>query len=94
MITVTKGAKQELKKILSAKGDNPHAGLRLIASGPPDTPDQFGLSIDSELPGDQVVEYRGSKVLLVGRELAQWVSGRILDTEDTPDGIKLVIHKE
>ena len=81
MIDVTEPAKQELKKILSSKVDNPLAGFRLITSG-----DQFGFSIDVEMPGDRVVEYEGSKVLLVEGELATRLKGHTLDIEDTADG--------
>ena len=88
MIDVTECAKQELKKILSAKVDNPLAGLRLITSGPRG---QFGFSIDVEMPGDRVVEYEGSKVLLVERELATRLEGHTLDIEDTADGPELVL---
>ena len=87
MIGVTERAKQELKRILSAKVDNPQAGLRFISSGP----DQFGLSIDIEMPGDQVVQHEGSKVLLVEHELATRLEGHILDFEDTPDGKNFVL---
>ena len=88
MIDVTERAKKELKKILSSKVDNPLAGLRLITSGPRG---QFGFSIDVEMPGDRVVEYEGSKVLLVERELATRLKGHTLDIEDTADGPGLVL---
>ena len=88
MIDVTERAKQELKKILSAKVDNPLAGLRLSTSGPRS---QFGLSIDVEMPGDRVVEYAGSKVLLVESELATRLEGHTLDMEDTAEGTQLVL---
>ena len=90
MITVTEGAKQQLKKILSAKVDNPHAGLRLT----PSDPGQFALSIDIELPGDQVVEHEGSKVLLVEQALAASLKGVTLDVQDTADGPELVVLTE
>jgi len=86
MIDVTERAKQELKKILSSKVDNPLAGLRLSTSG-----GQFAFSIDVEMPGDQVVEYEGSKVLLVEGELATRLEGHTLDIEDTADGPGLVL---
>lgn len=88
MLTVTERAKQELKKLLSAKVDNPQAGLRLITSGPSG---ELGLSIDIEAPDDQVVEYKGSKVLLVEHELADRLKGHILDFQDTADGSNLVV---
>lgn len=87
MISVTKRAKEELKKILSDKVDNLQAGLRFISSGP----NQFGLRIDIEMPGDQVVQHEGSKVLLVEHELATRLKGYVLDFEDTPEGQNFVL---
>lgn len=71
MLVVTERAKQELKSILSANVDNPEAALRLTTRGP----GQLGLGIDMEAPGDQIVEHEGSKVLLVGPELAASLGG-------------------
>jgi len=55
---------------------------------------KIGLVLDREGLGDYVVEYEGCKVLLVGDEVAEVVVGAVLDTEDTPDGTKLVISRE
>jgi len=85
MIGVTERAKEELKRKLSAKVDNPEASLRLTASGP----DKFSLDTDLEVPGDQVVKHKGSKVLLVEKELANSLEGHTLAFEDK----KLVIVK-
>jgi len=87
MLKVTESAKRALKKILSAKVDNPQAVLRLTAS----EPDNFGLGIDIEMPGDHVVEYEGSKVLVVEQGLATHLKGVTLDVEDTGDGPQVVL---
>ena len=60
MLAVTERAKEELKRMLSAKADNPQAGLRLT----PSSPNKFALGIDTEMSGDQVVMHEGLKVLL------------------------------
>ena len=86
MLTVTESAKQELKKILSVKIDSPQYGLRLITSGPSG---QYGFCIDKEMPGDHVVEYKGSKVLLVEHDMAERLAELTLDTHDTPEGTRL-----
>ena len=88
MLTVTELAKQELKKILFEKVDHPLAGIRLIKG---EQPDSFGLTIDIEMPGDEVVEYDGSKVLIVGRELSEDLDGNILDIEDEAQGKNFVV---
>ena len=90
MLKVTQRAKEELKRILSAKVDNPKAGVRLTASGP----DKFGLGIDVEMPGDQVVKHKSSKVLLMENELATSLEGQTLDFTGTAEGPKFVLIKE
>ena len=87
MINVTRRAKKELKRLLSQKVDWPQARLRLMDRGQ----GILGLGIDIELPGDQVVEYQGIKVLNVEPELATKVKGITIDVDDTPDGLALVI---
>jgi len=90
MLDVTERAKQELKRILSSKVDHPLAALRLISTNT----GEFGLSIDIEAEGDQVVEHAGSKVLLVEDRLATKLDGVTFDVEDTPEGPNLVLFKE
>lgn len=88
MLRVTEDAKKELKRILAEKADNPLAGLRLVRGV---QPDDFGLAIDIEMPGDQVVEHKSSKVLLVDDELSDRLEGNILDVEDAPHGKSFVV---
>jgi len=90
MLKVTQRAKEELKRILSTKADNPQAGVRLSASGQ----DKFGLGIDVEKPGDQIVKHKRSKVLLVENELATSLEGQTLDFTGTAEGTKFVFLKE
>ena len=90
MIGVTERAKQELKRVLSDKVDDPQAVLRLTATGE----GKLGLGIDIESPGDEVVEHEGSKVLLVEKGLASSLQGLTLDVQDTAEGPQLAIFKE
>ena len=78
MLAVNGRAKEELKRILSAKADNPQVVVRLITSHP----GEFCLGIDVETPDDHVVEHKGSKVLLVDHELANSLEGYTLAFED------------
>lgn len=90
MLKVTDGAKQELKKTLSAHTDDPEVSLRLELK----PPNQFGLALGKEAEGDQVIEHEEAKVLLVASELAPAVDGVTLDVQDTADGPKLwLCHK-
>lgn len=89
MVTVTENAKQQLKETLLANRDDPETSLRLSIK----TPGQFGLALDKEHEGDQVVEHEGVKVLLVGLEIVEQLQGATLDVGDTPEGTKLVISR-
>jgi len=92
MLTVTEDAKQYLKETLLDHTDDPDFGIRLVLSG--EALGRTGLVLDREGVGDYVVEYEGCKVLLVGDEVAEVVAGATLDTEDTPEGTKLLISRE
>ena len=87
MVSVTESACRELKRMLSEKVDWPGARLRLVDRGQ----GNIGLGIDIELSGDQVVEYEGTKVLVIEPELATNLKGITLDVDDTPEGAELVI---
>ncbi len=87
MINVTEGARQELKRILFDNVDMPQARLRLL----PRDQGELGLGIDIEMPGDELVEYDGSAVLVVEQGLASKLKGITLDVDDTPHGPELII---
>ena len=53
--------------------------------------DLLGLGIDIENPGDQIVEFEGSKVLMVEQQLATRLEGVTIDVEVTEEGAKLVL---
>ncbi len=88
MIAVTERAKQELKRMLSEKVDNPLAVLRLTESH-----EGMSLIVDVEMPGDKVVEHESSKILVVEEKLADSLQNVTLDIEDTPEGPELVVVK-
>ena len=90
VIEVSERAKQELKRILMDHVDNPQAGLRLTAS----EPSQFGLGLDVEMPGDEVVEHEGAKVLLVTKEVAESLQGITMDVQETSGGPKIVLVEQ
>jgi hypothetical protein len=88
MLTVTENAKKELKEILLAAGAGSDEGLRLF----PTETDSYVLGLDTEMSADQVVDYQGYKVLLVGVEYYRLLDGKILDCLDTEDGITLIVQ--
>ena len=90
MINVTEQAKQILKRILAANVDLSQGRLRLMDRGQ----GKLGLGIDIEMPGDELVKYDGSTVLVVERGLATNLKGVTLDVEDGVKGSELVIGYE
>jgi len=87
MVNVTKRARRELKRILTVAVDMPQARLRLIDRGQ----GKLGLGIDVEMPGDKLVEYDGSTVLVIEPEVASSLAGVTIDVDSTSDGIELVV---
>jgi hypothetical protein len=77
VITVTEDAKKVLMSILVVVEADPDEGLRLL----PTADGSFALAIDTQLSGDLIVEYQGSKVLLVGLEYVNLLSGKTIDCD-------------
>ena len=90
MIYVTERAKQELQRLLATSVDWPGARLRLMDRGQ----GKLGLGIDIEATDDHVVDYEGTKLLVVEPGLASNLRQITLDVDDTPDGVELVIDEE
>jgi Fe-S cluster assembly iron-binding protein IscA len=95
MITVTPKAAEELEALLErAKLADPQNAfddvmLRLF------TTDDGKLAIapDTPLEGDQMIEHRGTNVLLVGWELSETVENLLIDCVETEQGRKLRISR-
>ena len=90
MINITERAKQVLKKLLTVNIDLDEGRLRLMDRGQ----GKLGLGVDIEMPGDELVKYEGSTVLVVERGLATNLKGITLDVEDSVKGFELVIDYE
>jgi Fe-S cluster assembly iron-binding protein IscA len=87
MLIVTEQAKDELKKLLTAKVDWPGARLRLMDRGE----GRLGLGVDIESPGDIILEHEGVRLLLVEAGLASKLDGVTLDVDRGADGAELVV---
>ena len=87
MLAVTEGAKQLLKDTLTSHSDDPAVVLRLLSN----PPGGFGIVLDKETEGDQVVEHEDTKILLVASELAPVLDGIMLDVQETAEGQRLVM---
>jgi Fe-S cluster assembly iron-binding protein IscA len=87
MVVVTERAKEHLKKILSEHVDMPQAGIRLVDRGE----GNLGIGIDVENDGDKVIEFQGSKVLMIEHNLDDQLKGITMDVEYAADGTQLVL---
>ena len=89
MVTVSERAKERLlEQKQAAKLDDSALGLR-VAPGPPG---QWMLIADREREDDQIVEHRGSTVLLLDPVAQSALDGVQLDCVQTTDGeIELVL---
>jgi Fe-S cluster assembly iron-binding protein IscA len=87
MIDITERAKKELKKILTESVEHPEACLRLRTNDK----GQLGLGVDVKMPDDEVLEYEGSKLLVVESALADSLNDLTLDVEDDGEGSQLII---
>lgn len=83
MVAVTDRAKEQLLDMkLSANIQEPRLALRLQ----PDATGGWQLFPDQPVEGDQVVEYEGSNVLLIGVEASDALADRRIDCRETEPG--------
>jgi Fe-S cluster assembly iron-binding protein IscA len=93
MVMVTDTAKQHLKEILQGHNNGRNLGIRLTLKETDANESSFNLEFSKEGFEDRVVKHDGYKVLLVGPEIVQLVAGATLDSQDTPDGVKLKLTR-
>jgi Fe-S cluster assembly iron-binding protein IscA len=86
MLNVTDKAAASLKESLELSRQEESHVLRLTPRA-----EGFGLALDEEREGDQVVVYEESRVLLIQPDLSQELDGATVDLIDTPEGGRLII---
>ena len=93
MLNVTERAKETLARMkVQADIQDADIGLRLSVAADEPGQSRFGLRADRENPGDQVVGYGGTKVLLVEEALADALADATIDAEPAAQGPGLVIR--
>lgn len=90
MINVTAEAKVVLATTLEASEANEGQALRLALS----PEGQYGLTIDGEREGDQIVEHGERAVLLLDSQVASSLDGATLEAVESPDGTRLTLRGE
>jgi hypothetical protein len=90
MVTITEYAAKELKERLNNNTLSPDIGLRLL----PMVGGLCILGLDFERPGDYVLTYAGSKVLLIGVEYYEVFQGLVVDCEETGQGPILYVRQK
>lgn len=91
MVTVTEIAKKELQRILQSRELDPGRFLRLTTPPVWEGDGDFGIVIDEEGEGDQVVHSEGLTLLLVESSLAEQLAKAVLDFKESPAGSRFTL---
>ncbi len=88
MINVTEKAVDALANSLDSTEAAPEQSLRLAL-----TPQgEYGLAIDEQREGDQVIKQEERPVLLVAEEVSTALHGAVLDVVDSAEGQRLTLR--
>jgi Fe-S cluster assembly iron-binding protein IscA len=90
MITVTDKAIDALAESLESSEASDEQRLRLARN----PGGEFGLAIDEERDGDQVVKHNDRTVLVIDETVATSLDGATLDVVDLPEGQRLTLRMD
>ena len=90
MLSVTEEAVAALAKSLDESEADDEQSLRLSRS----PAGEYGLAIDQERDGDQVVRQEERPVLLIDQEVSNQLDGAVLDLIEAPEGIRLTLRMD
>ena len=91
MVTVTDSAREEFNRILETRVLESGKHLRLAVSPVWTGEGDFGIVIDDGQENDQIIDYQGRTVLLVGEDLTEQLQSSILDFKESPDGPRFTL---
>jgi len=92
VVTVTTKAKEKLKELVQERTTDPQEAMRIISF--PLNPEQLEFILDKEKEADHVVESEeGRKLLLIGPLLAPVLEEKVIDYQETPQGVGFTISK-
>lgn len=89
MASVTQAAARVLEAALGGADDGGFSVARMVRSG-----DGWNLQRGRERPGDECVEWDGRTILVLDPETADALAGAVLDIQEDPSGIRLVLLEE
>jgi Fe-S cluster assembly iron-binding protein IscA len=93
MLQLTAAAAQQVTALRRQRGLPEAAGLRVFEQAKSNGDLSFGVAFaESPAQGDEISELDGARVF-VASEVAAPLAGAALDTEQTPDGPRLVLTK-
>jgi len=87
MLIVTERALDALTTVLDVNVTEPEEALRLTPSA-----GGFGLIVDEQHEGDQVVTHGKRAVLLVEPRVSDTLGGVVLDVVESPEGPQLTLR--
>ncbi|HEX7009559.1 MAG TPA: hypothetical protein VF184_06225 [Phycisphaeraceae bacterium] len=87
MLTLTETARAHLARLLNEAGAPEDAAARFVAG-----PQGLTLYLDNLRPGDETFEYEGRTVLVLDEQVADILSERTLDVEETEEGPTLTLQ--
>jgi hypothetical protein len=87
MLIVTGKALDALTTVLDVNETGPEEALRLTPSA-----GGFGLVVDEQHEGDQVVSQGERAVLLVEQRISDTLGGAVLDVVESPEGPQLTLR--
>lgn len=90
MLSVTEKAVDALAQSLDESEAKDGQSLRLSRS----PRGEYGLAIDQERGGDQVVRQQKRPILLIDQEVSNRLDGAVLDLIEAPEGIRLTLRVE
>ncbi|MEX0801002.1 MAG: hypothetical protein WD379_07295 [Dehalococcoidia bacterium] len=90
MLSVTEKAVDALAQSLDEAEAKDDQSLRLSRS----PRGEYGLAIDQERDGDQVVRQKKRPILLIDQEVSNRLDGAVLDLIEAPEGIRLTLRTE
>ena len=91
MVAIKTRAKKELRRIVETRPPDEGKYLRLTAPPVWEGEGEFGIVIDEERVGDNIVDFGGIRILIIDPGVADNLSNAVLDFKDSPQGSRFTL---